>query len=129
VPGARQRPKTARHCRLRQLHDSARDTRCREEPDRAKKRAGADHILISATHTHTAPTCAPVFQSEPDKEYLRFLEGRIADGVARAIHNLAPAKIAWGVGKVPDQVFNRRWRMKPGTIPPNPFGGTNDWCE
>ena len=86
----------------------------------------ADHILISATHTHTAPTSAGVFQSEPDKEYLQFLTGRIADGVTRAINNLAPAKIAWGVGQEPSQVFNRRWKMKPGTIPANPFGGTND---
>ncbi len=85
-----------------------------------------DHVLVSATHTHTAPTCAAVFQSDPDKDYSAFLITRIADGVARAIHNLAPAKIAWGVGKVPGQVFNRRWKMKPGTIPPNPLGGTND---
>jgi neutral ceramidase len=84
------------------------------------------HVLISATHTHTAPTSAGVFQSEPDSQYLEFLAGRIADGVGRAINNLAPAKIAWGVGREPNQVFNRRWKMKPGTIPPNPLGGTND---
>ncbi len=86
----------------------------------------AGQVLISATHTHTAPTCTPVFQSEPDADYQRFLAGRIADGVQRAVNNLAPAKIGWGVGHVPDQVFNRRWRMKPGSIPPNPFGSTND---
>lgn len=85
-----------------------------------------DHVLISATHTHTAPTCLAAFQSDPDPNYTAFLTRRIADGVARAINNLAPARIAWGSGQMPDQVFNRRWRMKPGTIPPNPFGGTND---
>ena len=85
-----------------------------------------DHILISSTHTHTAPSSMGLFQSEPDQEYLRFLAVRIADGIARAVNNLAPARIAWGSGKVPEQVFNRRWRMKPGTIPANPFGGTND---
>jgi hypothetical protein len=95
---------------------------------RIEKQCGlaADHILISATHTHTAPTCAPIFQSEPDPQYLEFLVSRIADGVARAIHNLAPAKIAWGVGREPNQVFNRRWKMKPGTVLTDPFGGTND---
>jgi neutral ceramidase len=104
----------------------------RETLDAAKRRIqqksglAADHILISSTHTHTAPTSAAVFQSEPNKEYSQFLTARIADGVARAIHNLAPAKIAWGAGNLPDQVFNRRWKMKPGTIPPNPLGGTND---
>ena len=83
-------------------------------------------VPISATHTHTAPTCASVFQSEPDREYSIFLAGRIADGVERAVNNLAPARIAWGIGRSPNQVFNRRWRMKPGAIPPDPFGGTND---
>lgn len=86
----------------------------------------AENILISATHTHSAPTCAAVFQSEPDQDYQAFLTVRIADGVQRAVNQMAPAKIAWGVGAAPDHVFNRRWRMKRGTIPPNPFGGTND---
>ena len=104
----------------------------REVMDGAKaliaKRGGipADHVLISATHTHTGPTCTSVFQSDPDKDYQQFLAGRIADAVQRAVNNLAPAKIGWGVGNVPGEVFNRRWRMKPGTIPANPFGSTND---
>jgi neutral ceramidase len=104
----------------------------REAMDAAKQslrqRAGiaADHVLISATHTHTAPACVSLLQSEADADYAKFLAGRIADGVQRAVNNLAPAKIGWGVGQEPNQVFNRRWRMKPGTIPANPFGSTND---
>jgi hypothetical protein len=70
-----------------------------------------------------------LFQTDPDPDYTTFLIGRIADAVERAIHNLAPAEIAWGVGREPRHVFNRRWRMKPGTIPPNPFGGTNDLVQ
>lgn len=85
-----------------------------------------ENMLISATHTHSAPAATSVFQSDPHPEYQKFLIGRIADGVRRAINNLAPAKIGWGAGKVPEQVFNRRWKMKPGTISPDPFGGTND---
>lgn len=85
-----------------------------------------ENMLMSATHTHSAPAATPVFQSDPNPEYQKFLAGRIADGVRRAINNLAPAKIGWGAGKVPGQVFNRRWKMQPGTIPPDPFGGTND---
>ena len=84
------------------------------------------NVLISATHTHTAPTCVSLLQSEADADYANFLVGRIADGVQRAVNQVAPAKIAWGVGQEPNQVFNRRWRMKPGAIPANPFGGTND---
>lgn len=83
-------------------------------------------ILISATHAHSAPAATPVFQSDPDPEYLPFLTSRIADAVARAVHQLEPAKIGRASGAVPDQVFNRRWRMKPGTLLADPFGGTND---
>ncbi len=95
---------------------------------RIQERTGlpGSHVLISATHTHTAPTCMAIFQSEADQAYSDFLVTRIADGVERAINQLAPAKVAWGVGQVPDQVFNRRWKMKPGDIPPSPLGGTND---
>ena len=75
-----------------------------------------DQMLISATHTHSAPTAAPVFQSDPDPDYCRFLAVRIADGIRRAAHNLAPAKIGWGIGSEPSQVFNRRWKMKSSVV-------------
>jgi hypothetical protein len=84
-----------------------------------------DRILIAATHTHTAPTVAGVFQSEPDEEYQAFLVERIADGIRRASNNLAPAKVGWAVGRVPEQVFNRRWYLKE-PIGPDPFGGLTD---
>jgi hypothetical protein len=83
-----------------------------------------DRILISATHAHTAPTVAGVFQSEPDEEYRTFLTARIAAGIERAADNLVPAKIGWAVGKDPTQVFNRRWKVKAGSpLLKDPFGG------
>ena len=102
----------------------------RELIDRAKAALDgvvrADHLCISATHTHEAGTLAPVFQSDPDPAYSDFVVSRIVDGIQRAVNNLAPARIAWGSGQLPTQVFNRRWSMKPGTIPADPFGNTND---
>ncbi|MDB6035577.1 MAG: Neutral/alkaline non-lysosomal ceramidase, partial [Verrucomicrobiales bacterium] len=85
-----------------------------------------DHILMSATHAHSAPAATGVFQSEPDPAYQDFLARRIADGVRRALNNLAPARIAWGSAQVAGQVFNRRYTMRPGTVMLDPFGGTND---
>jgi len=88
-----------------------------------------DRMLMAATHTHSSIPCrwndgkAPGTES-PD--YGRFVVRRIADGVRRAINHLEPARIAWGTAEVPDQVFNRRWLMKPGTPLPDPFGGTGD---
>jgi hypothetical protein len=86
----------------------------------------SDHVLISATHTHSAGCLAPAFQSEADPLYTRFAAVKIADGVRRAVTNLEPARVGWGVGQEPDEVFNRRWYLKPGTVPADPFGGTTD---
>ena len=89
-----------------------------------------EHMLMSSTHTHSATSAGGVGEKrrgwhveEPLDAYQSFLARRIADGVRVAINNLEPARIGWGVGKVPQHVFNRRWKMKPGTPTPNPFGG------
>jgi hypothetical protein len=92
----------------------------------AKTGIAASHMLVSATHTHSAPTAAGVFQSDPDKQYVEHLTARIAEGLAKAHANLAPATAGWGVVQEPSQLFNRRWRMKPEAIGPDPFGGTTD---
>ncbi|GMW01949.1 MAG: hypothetical protein AMXMBFR84_30850 [Candidatus Hydrogenedentota bacterium] len=100
----------------------------REITDAAKAMASegtgipASNMLVAATHTHTAACATPVFQSDPDPEYQRYLTVKISDGIRRANTNLQPARIGWGAGSVPDEVFNRRWFKKPGTIGPNPFG-------
>lgn len=103
----------------------------REQLDEAKRRAHeftgipVENMLMSATHTHSAGTACSVFQSDPDPEYLKFLSERIGDAVIRANENRAPARIGWGVGHEPSQVFNRRWKMKPGIVSTNPFGGND----
>jgi hypothetical protein len=100
----------------------------REVADAAKKLVHeelglpVENILIAATHTHSGGTLTPAFQSDPDQVYPPFVVRRVADGIRRAVNNLAPAKIGWGACRVPDEVFNRRWKLKEGTMPPNPFG-------
>lgn len=83
-------------------------------------------MLMSATHSHSCGTVQAVGQSEPDPLYQRFVARRIADGVRCALQNLEPAQIAWGVGSVPQHVFNRRYEMKEGGIPATPLGVTTD---
>jgi neutral ceramidase len=103
----------------------------RETIDKAKQRAHAftaipvENMLISSTHTHSGGTACSVFQSDPDPAYLDFLVERAADAIIRANNNLEPAKIGWGVGHEPGQVFNRRWKMRPGAVLTNPFGGVD----
>ena len=104
----------------------------REQLDEAKLRANkytgipVENMLMSATHTHSGGTACSVFQSDPDPDYLTFLSERIADAVIRANENRVPARIGWGVGEEPNQAFNRRWKMKPGVVSTNPFGGTDE---
>ena len=87
-------------------------------------------MLISATHCHSAPSVCGALGSGVEEEYARWLPGKIAEGIARAQKNLAPARIGWAVGKDPKNVFCRRFLMKPGTAPTNPFSGTaNDQAQ
>lgn len=85
-----------------------------------------DRIVMAATHTHSAPRVIGIGQNELDLFYLELLIHRLADAIRCAINNLAPAQIGWGSVKKPEYVFNRRWKMKPNTIPPNPFGVRGD---
>jgi hypothetical protein len=71
-------------------------------------------ILISATHTHTAPAARDRREVQADPQYVERLTDGIAAAVQRAHRNLEPAEIGWGVIQVPEEVFNRRWYMKEG---------------
>ncbi|HEY1170960.1 MAG TPA: neutral/alkaline non-lysosomal ceramidase N-terminal domain-containing protein [Verrucomicrobiae bacterium] len=84
-----------------------------------------ENMMMSATHTHSAPTSGSVFQSDADAEYGKFLAQRIADGIRRALNNLEPARIGWASAEEPNQVFNRRWFLKNEALYKNPFGGVD----
>lgn len=103
----------------------------REVLDEAKRQVTeatgipADRMLMSCTHTHSSVSARwpnPLKPEEEFTEYQRFVAHRIADGVQCAIHNLQPAKVAWGTVDLPGQVFCRRWLLKPGAELFNPFG-------
>jgi hypothetical protein len=91
-----------------------------------------ENILISAIHTHSATSVQGDGEKrrrytlgEPFDEYQKYFIRKVADGIRIAENNLEPARIGWGVGSVPQHVFVRRWKMKPGTVNPNPFGGVD----
>jgi hypothetical protein len=84
------------------------------------------HILISATHTHSSPRLIDLSLGEANRRYEDFAVQRIADGVQRALNNLAPARVGWGSVQKPEHVSNRRWLLKPDHSLVNPFGEKTD---
>ncbi|MFM2096289.1 MAG: hypothetical protein RIS70_3413, partial [Planctomycetota bacterium] len=55
---------------------------------------------------------------------------QIAKGIAQAQKNLEPAQVGWGVGRDEKNVASRRWLMKPGVAPTNPYvGRTGDLAQ
>jgi hypothetical protein len=96
---------------------------CAEARKLIQKEMGipAENVLICAVHTHSG--CAVSDKATDD--YHRLVVRRIADGVKIALGALRPAQMAFVTAQVPEHVFNRRWLMKPGTAPPNPFGGVD----
>lgn len=84
------------------------------------------HILISATHTHSSPRLIDLGLGEANRRYEDFVVQRVADGVQRALNNLAPARIGWGSVQKPEHVYNRRWLLKPDHSLVNPFGEKTD---
>lgn len=91
----------------------------------------AAHVVISGTHTHSATSTLGgtprSYVSDMElTPYQRFVARRIADGVRRAVNLLRPAEVAFGTVDVPEHVHNRRWFLKEGTMPVNPFGSPND---
>jgi neutral ceramidase len=82
-------------------------------------------VMISATHTHSATSALGKerWTAEPPlTDYQSFVARRVAEGVRRALSNARPAEFAFTSIDVPEHVFNRRWRLRAGSMPPNPFG-------
>ena len=85
-----------------------------------------DRMLISATHAHSVPSVHGCLGTDEDANYVQYLPGQIAKGIIQAHAALTPARIGWAFGRDEKNVACRRWLMKPGIAPTNPFGGTKN---
>lgn len=81
-----------------------------------------DRMLISATHTHSAPSAMGCLGSRVDPDYQQFLPGQIAKSIHQAADNVAPAKVGWAVVQDYDHNHCRRWIYRPDRIATDPFG-------
>ena len=100
----------------RELLDEAK------EAARARTGIPTDRMLISATHTHSAPSVMACLGTEVDWVYAWFLTRKIAEAIQGANERLQPARIGWG--SVPAWGFTqcRRWIFEYGQPQMDPFG-------
>jgi hypothetical protein len=100
----------------------------RELLDQAKQIAAektgipTDRMLISATHTHSAPAAMGALGCPADAGYVAFLPAKIAEAIGEAVGRLEPARIGWAAIDDPAHTFCRRWIRKPGALLEDPFG-------
>lgn len=94
--------------------------------DEAKALAAAqtglpvNRMLVCSTHTHSGASLST--NTAPGAAYRRrFVEG-VAAAIIQAHGRLRPAAFGTASHPLPEEVFNRRWFLKPGKMPPNPFG-------
>jgi neutral ceramidase len=79
-----------------------------------------DKILISSTHTHTGPPLNA--RSDPAAAYRKLFVAGVTDSIIQAHAALRPAAIGAAAHPLPEEVFNRRWYLKPAKMPLNPYG-------
>jgi len=81
-----------------------------------------NHMMISATHTHSAPAAMACLGTRQDKEYAAWLPSKIAEAIVSANAKLVPARIGWASIDDWEHTHNRRWIRKPEKKVVDPFG-------
>lgn len=96
--------------------------------DDVKKAAAAltairpEKMLISATHTHSAPASMGCLGTDADPLYVPFLKGKLVGAIVSAEAALQPAKAGWGTANAADFTAVRRWIRRPDRVAEDPFG-------
>ncbi len=99
--------------------------------DRAKQSVHAstglplDRMLVSATHTHSAPSAMGCLGSRVDPNYTEFLAPRLAMAITGALARMVPARAGWAQRDDWEHTFNRRWIRRPDRMLTDPFGQRN----
>jgi neutral ceramidase len=103
----------------------------RETMDAAKSTAQkvtgipVERMLISSTHTHSAPAAYSCHGNDAEPAYVEVLIPKIAEAIIQAWRNRIVALVGWGEADCPQFVHCRHWIMRPGTAdnPPLAFTG------
>lgn len=96
--------------------------------DQAKAQASkatgipVERMLVSATHTHSAPSAMGCLGSRVDPRYAAALPARLAEAMLGAVRQLQPARVGWTQFDTWQHTFNRRWIRRPDRLLEDPFG-------
>ncbi len=88
-----------------------------------------EHVMVNATHTHTAAGIADLLGVDEDREYTEWLPLKIADAVELAVRRLRPARVGFASVDEDRIAFHRRWHMVDGTVRMNPGRNNPDLVE
>ena len=90
----------------------------------AAKKTGiaTDHMLISATHAHSAPASMGCLGTDPDPNYVPFLKEKLVEAIAAAQANLEPARIGFAKADAAEFTALRQWIRRPDRLAEDPFG-------
>lgn len=79
-----------------------------------------EHVMVNATHTHTAVAVANLLGVDEDNSYTDWVPLKVADAVELAVLRLVSARVGFASVSEDRITFNRRWHMKDGTVRMNP---------
>ncbi len=100
----------------------------REVLDEAKAAAAkatgipTDHMLISVTHSHAAPSSMGCLGTDADPDYVPFLKEKLVEAIVAAKARLEPARIGYGKEDAADFTALRQWIRRPDRVVEDPFG-------
>lgn len=80
------------------------------------------NIMITCSHTHSAPSVQRLAGSPPDDEYLEWVESRVVDSVVEAASAMSPITLGVGQGFADFNVNRRRQTSSGVVLEPNPAG-------
>ncbi len=81
-----------------------------------------DRMLISATHTHSAPACVGCLGTDADPDYVPLLREKLVQVIAAAAARMEPARVGFGRADAAEFTALRRWIRRPDRIAEDPFG-------
>lgn len=80
------------------------------------------NLLMSATHTHSAPSCMGALGTKADENYVPFLKQKLVEAVATAVANLEPARVGFAKADAAEFTALRQWIRRPDKVVEDPFG-------